>query len=234
MTKLTNPVAILSRSNGAAQLIAIDTEAKTCTIYNGKEKIIKWSSAAEYKLDAGTEKKRTLTPKLLTALHDAESVHYAEDTAADPEAVREPVNEPAGKPQGVTQDAAPEESTPAASDTQEAAGLPKAKRQRTPKGTINDKEKAFLSMIPSHPEFKGVDSVMGARVLIKKAQEVHGLPIPNGRAVFQSLKAKGYYSTKGKESGQNLTTFQLLNLGIQYLTENSLIAADSVEGKEGA
>jgi len=231
MTKLTNPVAILSRSNGVAQLISIDTEAKTCTIYNGKEKIIKWSSAAEYKLDTGTEKKRTLTPKLLTALHDAECVHHVEETGGT---ALETAQEPISVSQEAAQDAAPEESTPAASDTQEAAGLPKAKRQRTPKGTINDKEKAFLSMIPSHPEFKGVDSVMGARVLIKKAQEVHGLPIPNGRAVFQSLKAKGYYSTKGKESGQNLTTFQLLNLGIQYLTENSLIAADSVEGKEGA
>lgn len=226
MTNLTNSVALLSRSNGAARLIAIDTESQTCIIYNGKEKTIKWSSAADYKLDA--EKKRVLTPKLLTSLHDAESVHHTEETVADPEAAKEPqepVNEPAGEPQEVSQDAAPEEQASTASGAQEASEAQKTRRPRTPKGTINDNEKKFLSMIPAHPDFKGVASELGARTLIKKAQELHAIPIPNGRAVFQSLKAKGYYSAKGKESGQNLTTFQLSELGIQYLTENNLLPA---------
>jgi hypothetical protein len=221
MTKLTNPVALLSRSNGAAVLTAIDAETKTCTVYNGKEKIIKWSSAAEYKLDTGSEKTRTLTPKLLAALLDAEAVNHKEA------ATQEPTSEPDDELQGDAQDvtAAEEDATPAAGDGQEAAEQPKAKRTRTPKGTISDKEKIFLSLIPTHPDFKGVDSELVSRVIIKQAAAHHGLPIPQGRAVFQSLRAKGYYSAKGRESGVNLTTLQLTEQGIRYLTDNNLLPA---------
>lgn len=55
---------------------------------------------------------RTLTSKLLTAIHDADSVHHAEETVADPEAVQEPVNEPGSELKEVTQDMATEESAP--------------------------------------------------------------------------------------------------------------------------
>ena len=222
MVRLTNTIAILSRSNGAARLIAIDVDAKTCIINNGKEKTIKWSSAAEYKLDTGSENTRTLTPKFLTTLHNAENARHVEEAATiDAEAALEPASES----QEAAGEITPEETTAATDGTQEAvSGPPKVKRQRTPKGTISDSEKAFLSMIPTQPDFNGVNSIMGARAIIKKMQEVHGLPIPSGRTVFLSLKNKGYYNTKGRESGQALTTFQLSELGIKYLTENNLIA----------
>ena len=43
MLELTNSVAILTRAGAAARLIGIDTEAKTCAIYNGTEKVINWA-----------------------------------------------------------------------------------------------------------------------------------------------------------------------------------------------
>ena len=179
MAKLINTIAILSPANKTATLTAIDVEAKTCTIDNGTEKVINWSTIAAYKVaDTG----RTLTPKLLTALH-TESAQ-----------------------------ATPKQSTG---------------KKRIPKGDISENEKIFLSMIPLHPDFKGVDSVLGARAVIKQAQEAHGLSVITGRAVFASLKNKGYYTAKGKESGQRLTTLQLTELGIQYLKENSLIAENT-------
>ena len=140
-----------------------------------------------------------------------------------------PVMADAALPVNDTQDATPAE-TPECEEsvvqaTQEGkTEQPKPKRQYTPKDTINDREKTLLSMIPGLADFKDAGSEMGGRALLKKAQELHGYPLNIGRALFASLKSKGYYSTKGKEAGQNLTTFQLSEQGIQYLTDNGLLA----------
>ena len=192
--------------------------AKTCIIDNGTEKTVLWTTAAAYKIaDTG----RTLTGKLLTALlNGADGQPTEESTTA--EDAQEPIAEVQEVPESVRQEVA-EEATPAAVE-QEAEAQSKSRRKRAPKGTITENEKAFLSMIPKNPDFKGTDSELGARAVIKQAQEAHGLSIVTGRAVFASLKNKGYYTAKGRESGQVLTTFQLTELGIQYFKDNSLLA----------
>jgi PHD/YefM family antitoxin component YafN of YafNO toxin-antitoxin module len=193
MTILTNPVAIRSKANMAARLTAIDVDSKTCIVNNGKEKAIKWSSAAEYKLDAGTEETRTLTPKLLTALRDAEAVNHVMEVDVEVEDGNAPIAVPMGEPQDIALDTASiaECPAPAATEMLESAVQSEVRRKRTPKVSLNDKERLFLSMIPAQPDFNGVESEMVGRALIKKALELHGLPINNGRSVFASLKNKG-------------------------------------------
>lgn len=92
------------------------------------------------------------------------------------------------------------------------------------KGKINDNEKLFLAAIPQLPDYKGVDSEMSAFALVKKVEEAHSLPIAKVRSIFASLRDKGYYIAKGKREGQTRTTFTLSELGIQYLTDNNLLA----------
>jgi len=221
MTKLTNSIAILSPAKRPATLIAIDTDTKTCTIDNGEEKTVRWTTAAAYKVaDTG----RALTPTLLAALlDDADTQPGEESAAADTAPV--PTDEAQGVPESVHQEVAASNTS-----TQEVDAQPKAMRKRAPKGTITENEKIFLSMIPKNPEFKGTDSELGARAVIKQAQEARGMSLVTGRAVFASLKNKGYYTAKGRESGQVLTTLQLTELGIQYLKDNSLLVVDEAEG----
>ena len=103
---------------------------------------------------------------------------------------------------------------------------PREKKEKKPKEPkLSDREKIILATITEHPEFKGVDSVMDGKTLLKKAEELHGLPVKSSCAMFVSLKNKGYYTAKGKKSGQSKTTFQLTDLGIQYLKDNGLLAA---------
>ena len=103
---------------------------------------------------------------------------------------------------------------------------PREKKEKKPKEPkLSDREKIILASIPEHPEFKGVDSVMDGKMLLKKAEELHGLPVKSSCAMFVSLKNKGYYTAKGKKSGQSKTTFQLTEFGIQYLKDNGLLTA---------
>ena len=222
MTKLTNSVALLTRANKAARLIAIDTDAKTCIIYGESEKTVTWATATSYKLDTGTEKTKILTPKLLIALCEAEQVHQSPEGSTVTDATA-PVSEPESSAPAET----PESAESVVQATQEGAGEAPAKptADKPEKAVkINANEKLLLATIPKLPDFKGVDSVMDGRNFLKKAEELNGVPLGKGCNLFGVLRDKGFYSAKGRKEGQNRTTFQLSDKGVQYLTENGLLA----------
>jgi len=89
---------------------------------------------------------------------------------------------------------------------------------------ITENEKLLLATIPQLPDFTNVESVMNGREFLKKAEEINGVPLAKGCRLFKTLRDKGFYNAKAKESGQNRTTFQLSDMGIQYLIDNGLLA----------
>ena len=97
-------------------------------------------------------------------------------------------------------------------------------RRRRGASELGEYEKLMLSTIPLLADFSGVDSEMSAFAFVKKAEEMHGITISKARALFASLRDKGYYIAKGKAAGQTRTTFQLSKRGIQFLTDNDLLA----------
>jgi len=90
-------------------------------------------------------------------------------------------------------------------------------------------ETQMLAFIPSLTDYRGTDSVMKARAFIQVAEDTFNLPLESCRKIFRGLRKKGYYTSKGKKEGQTRTTFQLTDLGIQYLTENNLLTAATTE-----
>jgi hypothetical protein len=232
MTKLTNPVAILSRTNGALRLTSIDTETQTCTIYNGTEKVIGWTTAAAYRLDNGAEKSKTLTPKLLTALHDAEIATQqpsaADDTSPAAEATQATVpQDEAAAPEDIV---TPDDGETVPQAAQEAAAKASAKAHKGKKAKeskINETEKAMLATLPIMDGFKGTDSAVTGKDWLAKVEAKHNIPKSSTRALIVSLKKKEYISVKGRNSGQKVTTVQLAERGIKYLVDAGILTAET-------
>ena len=107
--------------------------------------------------------------------------------------------------------------TDVATSTDEAADAPAEEVE------LDDSEKKLLAIIPNLDDYEGVESEMIANTFLKKVESTHDIPFDLGRKVFRSLRKKGYYDTKGKAEGKTRTTFQLTELGVQYLTDNGLL-----------
>ena len=90
---------------------------------------------------------------------------------------------------------------------------------------LSEKEKLLLSTITKLQGFENVNSIMECKALLREASDIGNVPVKNISACFVSLKNKGYYTAKGKKSGEKKTTFTLTEKGIRYLTDNGLLAA---------
>jgi len=110
-------------------------------------------------------------------------------------------------------------------DTETTADTPTDTEAGTDDVTPDDDEKKVLATIPTLEAFSGTGAELIGRDLLKKVESLHSIKFNDGRKLFRSLRKKGYYTTKGKAEGKTLTTLQLTDLGIQYLTDNNLLAA---------
>jgi len=116
----------------------------------------------------------------------------------------------------------------------EEAPAKKVRPKKVKEEKMSNKEKALLDTIPTLPDFKGIESVIEGKLLLKAAAGLHDLPVKSGAPVFVSLKNKGYYTVKGKKSGQKKATFQLTEKGMQYLKDNNLLPGDAQPAKFNA